>query len=122
MARKYLRVTEVIKICGVEPKFLDSLERASMIRPVMRQRRKLYPPDQVDRVRVAHVLIDELGVNLEGAEVVLHMRSQMIAMQQQFKTLLRRLEQNRNSVERSLVKQRRSMGPASPRIGKNRSD
>jgi MerR family transcriptional regulator/heat shock protein HspR len=47
--------------------------------------------DQVDRVRVARLLIDEMGVNLEGAEVALHMREQIIAMQRQFNQILRLL-------------------------------
>jgi len=89
MARKYLRITEVIKICGVDEEFILRLERESMIRPVIRRRQRLYPLDQVDRVRVARLLIEEMGVNLEGAEVALHMREQMIAMQHQFDKLLR---------------------------------
>lgn len=89
MARKYLRITEVIKICGVDEEFILRLERESMIRPVIRRRQRFYPLDQVDRVRVARLLIEEMGVNLEGAEVALHMREQMIAMQHQFDKLLR---------------------------------
>ena len=89
MARKYLRITEVIKICGVDEEFILRLERESMIRPVIRRRQRLYPLDQVDRVRVARLLIEEMGVNLEGAEVAIHMREQMIAMQHQFDKLLR---------------------------------
>jgi MerR family transcriptional regulator, heat shock protein HspR len=93
MARKYLRITEVIKICGVDEEFIADLERESLIRPTVRQKKKVYSPDQVDRVRVARLLIEEMGVNLEGAEVALHMREQMIAMQQQFNELLRLLGQ-----------------------------
>ena len=93
MARKYLRITEVIKICRVDEEFIDHLERESLIHPTIRQKQKLYSLDQVDRVRVAHLLIEEMGVNLEGAEVALHMREQMIAMQQQFNELLRLLGQ-----------------------------
>ena len=91
MARKYLRITEVIDICGVDEAFILRLERETVIRPIIRQRQKLYPLDQVDRVRVARLLIEEMGVNLEGAEVALHMREQMIAMQRQFNELLRLL-------------------------------
>jgi MerR family transcriptional regulator/heat shock protein HspR len=122
MARKYLRVTEVIKVCGVEEDFLDRLERESMIQPVTRQRLKVYPLDQVDRVRIAHVLIDELGVNLEGAEVVLHMRSQMMALQRQMSRLMRRLARSKPTGETVAAKQRRSIGSASPRVNKNRND
>jgi MerR family transcriptional regulator/heat shock protein HspR len=89
MARKYLRISEVIEVCGVDEQFVHELEQEALIHPVVRQRRKLYSLDQVDRVRVAHLLMEEMGVNLEGAEVVLNMREQMVAMQRQFNELLR---------------------------------
>jgi MerR family transcriptional regulator/heat shock protein HspR len=91
MTRKYLRVSEVIEICNVPEEFIDTLEREHIIKPIMRRKLKVYPPDQVERVRVARLLIEEMGVNLEGAEVALHMREQMIAMQRQFNELLRLL-------------------------------
>ena len=93
MTRRYLRITEVIKICNVPQAFIDTLERERIIEPIMRRKLKFYSPDQVDRVRVAHLLIEEMGVNLEGSEVALHMREQMIAMQRQFNELLRLLGQ-----------------------------
>jgi MerR family transcriptional regulator/heat shock protein HspR len=89
--RKYLRITEVRRICNVDSEFVARLEHENVISPVVRRRRKLYPLDQVDRVRVARLLIEDMGVNLEGAEVALHMREQMIAMQRQFNEILRRL-------------------------------
>jgi MerR family transcriptional regulator, heat shock protein HspR len=91
MARKFFRITEVVEICGVDEEFVLRLEREQLISPVLRQKEKVYPPEDVERVRVAHLLIEEMGVNLEGAEVALHMRDQMIAMQRQFNELLRRL-------------------------------
>ena len=93
MARRYLRITEVIRICGVDEKFVGDLERERIIQPVIRRNLKFYAPEQVDRVRVARLLIEEMGVNMEGAEVALHMREQMIAMQRQFNELLRLLGQ-----------------------------
>ena len=63
----------------------------NVIAPIVRRSQKLYPLDQVDRVRVARLLIEEMGVNLEGAEVALNMREQMIAMQRQFNEILRLL-------------------------------
>jgi MerR family transcriptional regulator/heat shock protein HspR len=91
MPRKYLRITEVTRICNVDAEFVMRLEREKMISPLVRRKRKLYPLDQVDRVRVARLLMEEMGVNLEGAEVALHMREQMIAMQRQFNEILRLL-------------------------------
>jgi len=89
MARKYFRITDVIQICGVDREFIVRLEEEKVIHSVPKGREKLYPADQVDRVRVARLLIEEMGVNLEGAEVALHMREQMIAMQRQFNQILR---------------------------------
>lgn len=91
MPRKFLRITEVVKICGVDEEFVIRLEKEKVIYSIVRRSRKLYPLDQVDRVRVARLLIEEMGVNLEGAEVALHMREQMIAMQRQFNEILRLL-------------------------------
>jgi DNA-binding transcriptional MerR regulator len=91
MARRFLRITEVKKICDVDAKFVLRLEREQIISPIIRGRKKVYPPDQVERVRVARLLMQEMGVNLEGIEVALHMREQMIAMQRQFTEILRRL-------------------------------
>lgn len=89
MPRKYLRITEVTKLCDVDAKFVTRLEREKVISSIVRRSRKVYPLDQVDRVRVARLLMEEMGVNLEGAEVALHMREQMIAMQRQFNEVLR---------------------------------
>ncbi|HXV84688.1 MAG TPA: chaperone modulator CbpM [Candidatus Binatia bacterium] len=91
MRRKYLRIRDVTKICQVDAEFVDYLEREQIIEPIIRRKLKFYSLEQVDRVRVAHLLIEEMGVNLEGAEVALHMREQMIAMQRQFNELLRLL-------------------------------
>jgi MerR family transcriptional regulator/heat shock protein HspR len=96
MARKYLRISEVVKICGVDEAFVKRLESESVIHAIISQNRKLYSLDQVDRVRVARLLIEEMGVNLEGAEVVLHMREQMIAMQRQVRALVHRLTETRD--------------------------
>jgi MerR family transcriptional regulator, heat shock protein HspR len=89
MGRRYIEITEVVKVCKVDKHFIQQLERERVIRPVVQRRRKLYPPDQVDRIRIANLLIQEMGVNFEGAEVVLNMREQMIAMQRQFNEVLR---------------------------------
>ncbi len=42
----------------------------------------------VERARVIALLTEELEVNLPGAEVILRMRDDMIAMQRQFEEIL----------------------------------
>jgi len=92
MAQKYLAISEVSRICGVDIEFIRRLEQEDVIVSIVRRRKKFYTLDQVDRVRVARLLIEEMGVNLEGAEVVLNMREQMLSMRRQFSELLRLLD------------------------------
>src|ERR1041385_1488249 len=96
MARKYFRITEVVDVCCVTEEFVDSLERENVIRSISRNNERRYSLDQVDRIRVAQNLIKELGVNLEGVEVALHMRDQIIQMRRQIDELWRRAETPRN--------------------------
>jgi MerR family transcriptional regulator, heat shock protein HspR len=88
MARKYFRISEVVTVCSVTREFILSLEQESVITSVTRKKEKVYPLDQVDRIRVAHNLMGEMGVNLEGVEVVLHMREQIVAMRRQLARMI----------------------------------
>lgn len=88
MARKYFRISEVVMVCSVTREFILSLEQESLITSVTRKKEKVYPLDQVDRIRVAHNLMGEMGVNLEGVEVVLHMREQIVAMRRQLARMI----------------------------------
>ena len=100
MARKYLRISEVIDVCSVTREFVLSLEREKLISSVRRKNVRVYPIDQVDRIRVAHNLIGDLGVNLEGVEVALHMREQIIAMRRQIEELFKHFETRPRESER----------------------
>jgi len=91
MARKYFRMSEVVTVCHVTEEFVLSLEHESLITFVTRRKEKVYPVDQVDRIRVAHNLMGEMGVNLEGVEVALHMREQIVAMRRQLARMTRQL-------------------------------
>src|SRR5215467_11646670 len=95
MARKYFRISEVTTICSVSEEFIATLEQENLITCVIRKQERFYPLDQVDRIRVAHNLIGDLGVNLEGVAVALHMREQIIAMRQQLLKLMNTSRQHR---------------------------
>jgi DNA-binding transcriptional MerR regulator len=69
MPRKYLRITEVTKICGVNRQFVARLEREQIIAPIRRRTEKFYPMEQVNRVRVARLLMKKWEVNLEVAVI-----------------------------------------------------
>lgn len=92
--KKYFRIAEIVETCDVSVEFIRALEQEHVIKSVRRRRLKCYPLDQVDRIRVAHVLVGEMGVNLAGVEVALHMREQLISMRREL-GMLRRLGPSR---------------------------
>mgnify|MGYP003576170747 CR=1 FL=1 len=88
--KKYFRVADIVAACDVRAEFIRALEEENLIKSVRRRRLKFYTVEQVDRIRVAQILVREMGVNLAGIEVVLHMREQIITMRR----VLRRLGQS----------------------------
>lgn len=88
MEKRFLSIREVMDACGVDEIFIMRLEQEKVIESRSVRRKRLYALDQVERIRVARVLIREMRVNLEGVDVVLHMRDQMIAMQRQFRQVI----------------------------------
>jgi MerR family transcriptional regulator, heat shock protein HspR len=92
--RKYFRLADIVATCDVSAEFIRALEQEHLIKSVRRRRLKFYPLEQVDRIRVAQVLVREMGVNLAGVEVALHMREQLISMRRELGVILRRLGQS----------------------------
>ena len=90
-SKKYFRIVDIVETCDVSVEFIRALEQEHLIKSVRRRRLKCYPQDQVDRIRVAQVLIGEMGVNLAGVEVALHMREQLINMRRELTVIVRRL-------------------------------
>lgn len=84
-------MAEIVETYEVSADFIRALERERLIKSVRRRRLKCYPLVEVDRIRVAQVLVGEMGVNLAGVEVALHMREQLISMRREFSRILGRL-------------------------------
>lgn len=89
MSGKYLPLAEAAARLGCSPEFIEALEREGLID----LKRTLDDVTVIsaaglERVRFITLLTEELEVNLPGAEVILHMRDDMIAMQRQFEEIL----------------------------------
>jgi MerR family transcriptional regulator/heat shock protein HspR len=89
MTTHYLKLAEVMERLGVDRELLRMLETEDLIHPKRTLDEEiLLSVEDVDRVRVVRILIQELDVNLAGAEVILHMREDMLAMRHQFDEIL----------------------------------
>jgi MerR family transcriptional regulator, heat shock protein HspR len=93
MAVTYYYRKQVIEIFEVDESFLDILEAEDLVHPVQEEstREKVFPPDQVDRIRIINNLVNDLEVNLAGVEVIMEMRENLIRMQRQFDQILETL-------------------------------
>ncbi len=91
---KYLRLTEIAERYGIDRAELEALAREQIIE--IKQTLDEDPvvsSEDVEKACIACTLMDELDVNLAGAEVIVHMRAEMIAMRRQFGEILQALIQ-----------------------------
>jgi MerR family transcriptional regulator/heat shock protein HspR len=79
----------------IEEGFLVELEEEEIICPLCRDdhSEKLFSPTDMEKLRLAKILVEGMGVNLAGVEVILRMRQNMIEMRNQFDTILEDLAQ-----------------------------
>jgi len=89
---RYLRLREAAVTLGIEIADLELFEHEHLItiKRTLDDEPVISSLD-VERARLAALLIRELDVNLPGAEVIVHMREEMIAMQRQFGEILETL-------------------------------
>lgn len=89
---KYLRIDEIDRRFGLTRAVLEALASEGLIE-IKRtlDEEPVLSIDDVEKARVAHLLMEELDVNFAGAEVIVRMRSEMIAMQRQFGQILEAL-------------------------------
>jgi len=82
----------VAELVGLHEQSLRMYERRGLICPQRSEGNiRLFSDEDVERVRAIQRLVNDLGVNLAGAEVILHMREQMEAMRQELEGLRRLL-------------------------------
>jgi len=90
MAQDYYYRKEIIEIFECDENFIDELEAEDLVRSVEKAsgQERVFPVDQVERIRIINNLMRDLEVNLAGVEVILAMRENMILMQRQFQEIL----------------------------------
>lgn len=72
-------ISDAAELCGMHEQSLRLYERRGLIRPARSKGNyRLYSDEDIEQIRFIKRLIDDLGVNLAGVEVILHMRSQLI--------------------------------------------
>jgi MerR family transcriptional regulator, heat shock protein HspR len=90
-------ISVAARMLGVHAQTLRYYERAGLLTPSRSSGRiRLYSQRDLDRVRQVHRLIDDLGVNLAGAEVIIDMSKRLRALEEENEALRRELQRLRD--------------------------
>jgi MerR family transcriptional regulator/heat shock protein HspR len=75
-------ISVAARMVELHPQTLRYYERVGLVNPTRSEgNRRLYSPRDIERLRAINRMIDELGVNLAGVEVIFNMRKKMQEMQ-----------------------------------------
>lgn len=86
---KFVMISVVAERYAIHPQTLRLYEREGLITPVRSAgNTRLYDDECIRRLEIILTLTRDLGVNLAGVEVILHMREQMERMQGEVDRLL----------------------------------
>ena|SRR3990172_3715347 len=80
------------RMLGVHTHTLRYYERVGLLEPARSESNlRLYSDQDIERLRRIRTLMDELGVNLAGVEVIFKLLARMEVMQQQIENLRREI-------------------------------
>jgi MerR family transcriptional regulator, heat shock protein HspR len=90
MTKELWTVKEVLEVLEVDERFLSELEQEELVCPLCREESplKVFSSEELEKLRLAKVLVEDMGVNLPGVEVILRMRQMMFEMRKQFDEIL----------------------------------
>ena len=82
------RIEEVLRFLGVDdPDLIPQLRSEGLFE------RDELEPYEAEELRVAALLVEELGVNPAGVEVALHLRRRLLVLQSRLTLVLEQLEE-----------------------------
>ena len=90
-------ISVAAKMVGMHAQTLRYYERMGLLKPSRSQGRiRLYSMAEISRLRQIHRLIDDLGVNLAGAEVILRMNQRIQELSEEIERLRAELQRFRD--------------------------
>ena len=87
-------ISVAARMIQVHSQTLRYYEREGLLEPARsRGNIRLYSQRDIEKLRRIKSLTDDLGINLAGVQVVLHMMNRMAEMEQEIQRLTQKLEQ-----------------------------
>jgi len=92
-------ISVAARMVGMHAQSLRHYERIGLVRPSRSQgRQRLYSQADINRLRQVQRLMQDLGVNLAGAEVIIHMNERIRSMEGEMQSLRSELQSYRDRV------------------------
>jgi MerR family transcriptional regulator/heat shock protein HspR len=90
MAKEFWTLSEVVAVFEIDESFVEELETEEIVCPLCKEGSpdKLFSNQDMERVRIARTLYEDMGVNFAGVEVILRMRETVFEMRRQFDEIL----------------------------------
>ena len=90
MSKEFWSVAEIIEIFNVDQNFIENLEKENIICKacIDNTSEKSFSLNDMEKLRLAKILMHEMDVNIPGIEVILQMRQSMIDMRKQLDAIL----------------------------------
>jgi len=114
--RRGFTISVAAEIVQVHQQTLRHYERLGLVEPLRGKGEiRYYSPEDIERVQQIRRLVEELGVNLAGVEVILNMREEMARLRRDFHSTVQHLQQEHDTEVRRLKEIiKRMQGAASP--------
>lgn len=107
------RIGAISERFGIHPQTLRMYEREGLLRPPRTEgNTRLYDASTIERLEIILTLTRDLGVNLAGVEVILHMKERMEKMQGEVSDLLSAVREDMR-VRRGDIDRRFALAPIS---------
>ena len=106
MTEEHWTVREVLEIFQIEERFLLDLEEEEVVCPTCASdpAKRAFSRPELEKLRLAKILHEEMGVNLPGVEIIIRMRKDMDEMKL-IKTLDNKYTEITNLLNKARVKE-----------------
>jgi MerR family transcriptional regulator/heat shock protein HspR len=90
MDERFWTITEITEQFQIDEHFLMDLEEEEILCPTCLENtaNKLFAESELEKLRLAKLLMEDMGVNLAGVDIILRMRRDMFALRNQFDEIL----------------------------------
>lgn len=105
MSKEFYTRKEVLHLLQIKEGLLFSLEKEEIICPIEKDELhgELFSSLDLERVRLAKLLVEEMDVNLAGVDIILRMRQDMIELRRQFDVILEDVAKHLEDLTRKTI-------------------